>query len=90
MVVHGRAYAQGTHAAAVAHGGLDHFAEGEHAHQVAQLHHHQRADVFFSHHAQGNGKGFVRCHGVEGVPLDAKDVADFHGVVSEGALGATG
>jgi hypothetical protein len=36
------------------------------------------------------GQGLVRGHGVEGVALDAKDVADFHGVVSEGALGATG
>ena len=43
------------------------------------VHDHQRADVLVGHDLDGAGQGLVGRDGVEGVALDAQDVADFHG-----------
>ena len=60
------------HAAPVFDQGLDHLAEGEHAHyQVAMLHHHQRANVALGHQAGHGTRQRARpaMVGVEGVRL---------------------
>ncbi len=84
-VVHRRAHEHGAHGAAVLHDGLDDLAEGEHADQVAVVHHHQRADVLVRHDLHGFRQGLVGGDGEERVAFDAEDVADFHGRSPGGA-----
>ena len=84
-IVHGFANRDIAYGAAVFCQGLHHFAKSQHADQVAVLHDHQRADVFFRHDLYGQGQAFIGRDGDQAMTLNAKDVTDFHEVL----LGST-
>jgi len=59
--------------------GGEHFPERQHAHELAVVHDHERADVVVGHHLHGVDDGAVRRDREERVALDAQDLADEHG-----------
>ena len=74
-------------AAAVSHHRLDDLAEGQHAGQIAVVHHDQRPDVLLGHGPGCLRQRLLGRHGEQGVALDAENVGDFHrGLLDRGLV----